>query len=141
MHKGIGLNRQDAKVSEEDSPRTHAALTGRCRSGGSADTLMCELIRLSGCPATHVRVADSAAGVSNLKILCFLAYLWLIPLPTNPSPCSLRLRVSFSASASICGFFLGVLGVLAVQSIRIHPCLSVFISGSSAALWLKICRN
>ncbi|MGI6087040.1 MAG: hypothetical protein ACOYCD_03695 [Kiritimatiellia bacterium] len=40
MHKGIGLNRQDAKVSEEDSPRTYAALTGICRSGGSVDTLI-----------------------------------------------------------------------------------------------------
>ena len=61
MHKGIGLNRQDAKVSEEDSPRTHAALTGICRSGGSADTLIREFIRVSRCPAPHVRIADSAA--------------------------------------------------------------------------------
>ncbi|MGI6087101.1 MAG: hypothetical protein ACOYCD_04010 [Kiritimatiellia bacterium] len=41
MHKGMALNRQeDAKVSEEDSPRTHAALTGICRSVGSVDTIM-----------------------------------------------------------------------------------------------------
>jgi hypothetical protein len=46
------LNRQgktskDAKVVEKDLPRTHAALTGICRSGGSADTLIREFIRVS----------------------------------------------------------------------------------------------
>ncbi|MGI6087141.1 MAG: hypothetical protein ACOYCD_04215 [Kiritimatiellia bacterium] len=40
-----------------------AALTGICWSGGSADTLIREFIRVSGCPPIHVRIADSAACV------------------------------------------------------------------------------
>ncbi|MGI6086662.1 MAG: hypothetical protein ACOYCD_01765 [Kiritimatiellia bacterium] len=32
---------------------THAALTGICRSGGSADTLIRELIRVSRCQPIH----------------------------------------------------------------------------------------
>ena len=44
---------------------THAALTGRCRSGGSVDTQICELIRLSGCQPIHVRIADSTAYHSS----------------------------------------------------------------------------
>jgi hypothetical protein len=78
-HKGIGLNRQedakDAKVVEKDLPRTHAALTGICRSGGSADTLIREFIRVSGCPPIHVRIADSAAFVAN-------------PFPIRVHPCA-----------------------------------------------------
>jgi hypothetical protein len=85
MHKGIGLNRQDAKVSEEDLPRTRAALTGRCRSGESADTQIREFIRLSGCPPIHVRIADSAAFMDN----------------PFPNPClSVLIRGSFSSPAS-----------------------------------------
>jgi hypothetical protein len=42
-----------------------AALTGRCRSGGSVDTLTGKLIRLSGCQPIHVRVADSTACHSS----------------------------------------------------------------------------
>ncbi|MGI6088204.1 MAG: hypothetical protein ACOYCD_09755 [Kiritimatiellia bacterium] len=68
MHKGIGLNRQDAKVPEEDLPRTHAALTGRCRSGGSVDTLIREFIRVFGCLPIHVRIADSAACHSSQPV-------------------------------------------------------------------------
>jgi hypothetical protein len=75
MHKEIGLNRQDAKVSEEGLPQTHAALTGICRSGRSVDTLTSKLIRLSGCPPIHVRVADSAACVRVLKNLVLLVHL------------------------------------------------------------------
>ena len=63
--KDEGGNRQDTKVSEEDSPWTHAALTGICRSGGSVDTLTGKLIRLSGCQPIQVRVADSTACHSS----------------------------------------------------------------------------
>ncbi|MGI6088201.1 MAG: hypothetical protein ACOYCD_09740 [Kiritimatiellia bacterium] len=68
MHKRIGLNRQDAKVSEEDLPRTHAALTGICRSDGLADTLIREFIRVFGCLPIHVRIADSAASHSSQPV-------------------------------------------------------------------------
>ncbi|MGI6086536.1 MAG: hypothetical protein ACOYCD_01125 [Kiritimatiellia bacterium] len=62
---------------------THAALTGICRSGGSVDTQIRELIRVSGYPPIHVRVADSA--------VCHQDHL-----------------VSPIKSALIGGFFLGV---------------------------------
>ena len=77
--------------------RTQAALTGICRSGGSADTLIREFIRVSGCPPIHVRIADSAAFVAN-------------PFPIRVHPCeSVVLSLRFSSphlrqSASICGF-------------------------------------
>ena len=84
------LNRQgktskDAKVVEKDLSRTHAALTGRCRSGGSADTLIREFIRVSGCPPIHVRIADSAAFMDN-------------PFPIRVHPCeSVVLSLRFSS--------------------------------------------
>ena len=87
-HKGIGLNRQDAKVSEEDSSRTHAALTGICRSGGSADTLIREFIRVSGCPPIHVRIADSAAchsSPTNFLFFCSFFFLCLVCIFGAPS--------------------------------------------------------
>ena len=143
MHKGIGLNRQDAKVSEEDLPRTHAALTGRCRSGGSVDTLTGKLIRLSGCPPIHVRIANSAAWHSGQPVFLVNLRQSGTPICSSSSPfisvhpCSsvvhslllllgfLAVKISFwltlcflclfvaiyPGSASICGFFLGVLAV------------------------------
>ncbi|MGI6087524.1 MAG: hypothetical protein ACOYCD_06200 [Kiritimatiellia bacterium] len=52
MHKGIGLNRQDAKVAEEDSPRMHAALSAmRTWIGGHPDTRMNSRIRVSADPS------------------------------------------------------------------------------------------
>ncbi|MGI6086394.1 MAG: hypothetical protein ACOYCD_00395 [Kiritimatiellia bacterium] len=45
---------------------TPAALTGICRSDGSADTLIREFIRVSGCPPIHVRIADSVAFIDDL---------------------------------------------------------------------------
>jgi hypothetical protein len=65
--------RQSKEFSHENAGTMHkifrlltrAALTGRCRSGGSADTRIRELIRVSRCPPIHVRVADSAACHSS----------------------------------------------------------------------------
>ncbi|MGI6087083.1 MAG: hypothetical protein ACOYCD_03915 [Kiritimatiellia bacterium] len=67
MHKGIGLNRQeDAKVSEEDSPRTHAALSAmRTWIGGHPDTRMNSRIRVSADPPDRQMPVCAA-----VKILC-----------------------------------------------------------------------
>ena len=99
MHKGIGLNRQEgAKVSEEDLPRTHAALTGICRSGGLVDTLIREFIRVSRCPPIHARMADSAAcHITPINFLsCFpwrLGGLLQSGLHTRLSVCGMTLEV------------------------------------------------
>ncbi|MGI6086384.1 MAG: hypothetical protein ACOYCD_00345 [Kiritimatiellia bacterium] len=45
---------------------THAAQTGICRSDGSADTLIREFIRVSGCPPIQARIADSVAFIDDL---------------------------------------------------------------------------
>jgi hypothetical protein len=59
--------------------RTHAALTGKCRSGGSADTRIREFIRVSRCPATHVRIADSAAcHASPINFLFYCDWRWCL---------------------------------------------------------------
>ena len=105
MHKGIGLNRQEgAKVSEEDLPRTHAALTGICRSGGLVDTLIREFIRVSWmsanpCPHSGQRgIPVGSASISGkicgylrpsavLFFVCFLAFLGsLNQISVNPCP-------------------------------------------------------
>ncbi|MGI6087213.1 MAG: hypothetical protein ACOYCD_04585 [Kiritimatiellia bacterium] len=93
MHKGIGLNRQEgAKVSEEDLPRTHAALTGICRSGGLVDTLIREFIRVSWmsanpCPHSGQRgIPVGSASISG-KICDYLRnlrFLFLAPWRFNP---------------------------------------------------------
>jgi hypothetical protein len=59
----------------------NAVLTGICRSGGSADTLVREFIRVSGCPAIHVRIADSAACVRGESSSATLASWRLSPIP------------------------------------------------------------
>ena len=57
--------------------RTIAAPTGICRSGGSADTLIRESIRVSGCHPIHIRLADSAACRSIPLHPCFSLCLCL----------------------------------------------------------------
>jgi hypothetical protein len=86
IHKEIGLNRQDAKVSEEGLPQTHAALTGRCRSGESADTQIREFIRLSGCPPIHVRTADSAVCYSGQPVFLVNLRQSGTPICSSSSP-------------------------------------------------------
>ena len=126
---------------------THTALTGKCRSGKSADTQIREFIRLSGCPPIHVRTADSAVCYSGQPVFLVNLRQSGTPICSSSSPfisvhpCSsvvhslllllgfLAVKISFwltlcflclfvaiyPGSASICGFFLGVLGGL-IQS-------------------------
>jgi hypothetical protein len=104
------INRQDAKVAEEGLPRPHTALTGRCRSGGLADTLIREFIRVSGCQPILVRIADSATcHASPINFLfCHLGVLG-----GSTQSVSIRVHPWF---LSFSYFFLVVLGALAVQS-------------------------
>jgi hypothetical protein len=97
--------------------RTHAALTGICRSGRSVDTLIRELIRVSGCPAIHVRIADSAACHSNpTNFLFFCRFLFL---------CFLCLFVAKFSSCALPAFlWLIFLISVHLRHLRFHP--SVF---------------
>ena len=100
--------------------RTHVALTGICRSDGSADTLIREFIRVSGCPPIHVRIADSVAchsSPTNFLFFCrFLFFCIFCIFVANffPSPHRHAARTS--------GF---ISGALISSSISVHPCSSV----------------
>jgi hypothetical protein len=78
-HKSRIIGHKDAQDSQDFSE--HAALTGICRSGGSADTLIREFIRVSGCPPIHVHIADSAAchsSPTNFLFFCRFFFLCIV---------------------------------------------------------------
>jgi hypothetical protein len=89
---------------------THAALTGICRSGGSVDTLIRELIRVSRCPPIHVRVADSAvchqdhlaSPIKSALIGVNLRFLSLLCVSASPCrQCGSHLRVRLLSSCFV----------------------------------------
>ena len=124
-------------MSEENLPRTHAALTGRCRSGGSADTLIREFIRVSGCLPIHVRIADSAACHSSHLIspiksasICGASVARTCGFPLCVL-CAFRVRpllLRVPSGTLICGFILSFswrLGGLShPSSISVYQCSS-----------------
>jgi hypothetical protein len=75
MERGWKINRQDAKVSEEDSPRTHAALSAmRAWIGGHPDTRVNSRIRVSADPSDR-QMPVCAVCVRVLKNLVNFVHL------------------------------------------------------------------
>jgi hypothetical protein len=98
---------------------TPAALTGICRSDGSADTLIREFIRITGCSPIQARIADSAAchsGPTNFLFSCSFFFLCIV--------CIFVANFFFASAARTSAISVSPCETLCFI-ISVHPCASV----------------